>query len=168
MEEVQAQIKSLVPSFQDQPHKIRLLVAKDGRINWETSTLVDHGVTQLVKLYLAPTPIDANNPFLYHKTTNRQVYDQIRSACSRGHDTLLYNQSGEITETCIYNIIVKIKGELLTPPIACGLLPGTFRADLLERGKVKEKVLTIDMLSECEHIYVVNSVRKWREAILND
>ena len=63
-------------------------------------------------------------------------------------------------------IIVKMDGELVTPPVECGLLPGTFRAWLLDRGEVREKVLTIDALKKAEEIYVVNSVRKWQNAVI--
>lgn len=59
-----------------------------------------------------------------------------------------------------------MNGELVTPPVECGLLPGTFRAWLLDRGEVKEKVLTIDALKKAEEIYVVNSVRKWQNAVI--
>jgi para-aminobenzoate synthetase/4-amino-4-deoxychorismate lyase len=118
------------------------------------------------RLGLSPIPVDPTNPFLYHKTTNRQIYDLARSSCTECDDVLLYNCHGEITETSIGNIVVSLRGKLLTPPVTSGLLPGTFRADLLAKKQVEEKVLTIDMLGECEHIYVVNSVRKWREAVI--
>jgi branched-subunit amino acid aminotransferase/4-amino-4-deoxychorismate lyase len=31
---------------------------------------------------------------------------------------------------------------LLTPPLACGLLPGVLRAELLSQGRAREAVLT--------------------------
>jgi len=116
---------------------------------------------------LAQTPVDLSNPFLYHKTTHRELYETARAACSVGHDALLWNERGEITETSIDNIVVRIDGELVTPPVECGLLPGTFRAWLLDQGKLRERAITIEELKRSERIYVVNSVRKWREAVVD-
>jgi para-aminobenzoate synthetase/4-amino-4-deoxychorismate lyase len=62
--------------------------------------------------------------------------------------------------------VVNFHEKLLTPPVKCGLLPGTFRADLLEKGKIREEVITVEQLKSNNGIYIINSVRKWREAIL--
>jgi para-aminobenzoate synthetase/4-amino-4-deoxychorismate lyase len=117
-------------------------------------------------LKLAPTPVDSDDIFLYHKTTRRQVYEAARASRPDCDDVLLWNERGEITEASIANVVVERDGELLTPPVACGLLPGTFRAHLLDQGEVREKVIPVEMVKACERIYVVNSVRKWREATL--
>jgi para-aminobenzoate synthetase/4-amino-4-deoxychorismate lyase len=89
-----------------------------------------------------------------------------QSGCPDCDDVLLWNEQSEITETCIANVVLELDGELVTPPVRCGLLPGTFRAWLLDQGIVREKVVTIKELKGSKHIYLVNSVRKWRDAIL--
>jgi para-aminobenzoate synthetase/4-amino-4-deoxychorismate lyase len=166
IEEVQVRLDTLATSLPDRPHKIRLLVDQDGKITWEATTL--KATNQPVRLSLAANPVDATNPFLYHKTTNRQLYEQFLSTKIDCDDVLLYNDRGEITETCIGNIVVQMHGELLTPPVKCGLLPGTFRAYLLAEGKITEKTIALEDLPKCDRLYVVNSVRKWREAILDN
>ncbi|MBC6421495.1 MAG: aminodeoxychorismate synthase component I [Hormoscilla sp. SP12CHS1] len=166
LEEVKNQLDTLATSLPHEPHKVRLQVAHDGNITWEATTL--DATTEPVRLSLAASPVDATNPFLYHKTTNRQVYDRARSAGLDCDDFLLYNHRGEITETCFGNIVVQMHGELLTPPVKCGLLPGTFRAHLLARGKVREQTIALEALPKCDRIHVVNSVRKWCSAILNN
>jgi len=55
---------------------------------------------------------------------------------------------------------------LYTPPVECGLLAGTFRAKLLEQGKIKEKVLYPSDLEKAEKIFCFNSVRKMVEVEL--
>lgn len=165
IEEVKNKLDALAISLPHKPHKIRLLVAQDGKITWEAKIL--DATKQPVKLSLAASPVDATNPFLYHKTTNRQLYDRARSASLDCDNVLLYNEQGEITETCIGNIVVQMHGELLTPPVKSGLLPGTFRAHLLAEGKITEQTIALEDLPKCDRIYVVNSVRKWREAILD-
>jgi para-aminobenzoate synthetase/4-amino-4-deoxychorismate lyase len=72
-----------------------------------------------------------------------------------------------VTESCIANIVVELEGELYTPPIRCGLLPGTYRAYLLEQGKVKERVLAVEDLAQSPHVYLISSVRKQREVIVD-
>jgi para-aminobenzoate synthetase/4-amino-4-deoxychorismate lyase len=57
--------------------------------------------------------------------------------------------------------VVEIDGQLYTPPISSGLLPGTFREQLLEEGKIKERVITIAELQSAKEFFLINSVRKW-------
>ncbi|HET7145194.1 MAG TPA: aminotransferase class IV, partial [Anaerolineales bacterium] len=76
-------------------------------------------------------------------------------------DILLYNESGELTEFTIGNLVVEMGGKLVTPPISCGLLAGTFRAHLLESGKITERVIHMEELKDCKNMFLVNSVRKW-------
>ena len=108
---------------------------------------------------LAASPIDSADRFLFHKTTHRATYDRARLARPDADDVVLWNERGEITETCIANLVVEIDGALFTPPLTAGLLPGTYRAVLLARGDVKERVITLDELTRSRQIYVVNSVR---------
>ena len=65
-------------------------------------------------------------------------------------------------------ISVRIDGELVTPPLACGLLPGVFREELLENGAIRERVICRKELERAEEIFLVNSVRKWRRVQLCD
>jgi para-aminobenzoate synthetase/4-amino-4-deoxychorismate lyase len=117
---------------------------------------IDEGFPRIA---LAAAPVDRSNPFLYHKTTNRSVYEDAIAARAGFSDVLLYNDRGEVTESTIATFVVEIDGELWTPPIACGLLPGTLRAHLVDEGKVQEKVITVqEILSASQH-YLMNSVR---------
>lgn len=139
------------------PHKIRLLVSRPGAATVECSpvSFPKHPFT----VRLAKQPVDASNPFLYHKTTRREVYLQARQDFPDYEDVLLWNQKGELTESCIANLIVEIQGEWFTPPTACGLLPGIYRSHLLRQGKVTERVIHLEELKTCSRIFLINSVR---------
>jgi para-aminobenzoate synthetase/4-amino-4-deoxychorismate lyase len=50
--------------------------------------------------------------------------------------------------------------------VSCGLLGGTLRAELLANGVIRERVITVEMLTQCRQIHLVNSVRGWRPATL--
>ena len=79
---------------------------------------------------------------------------------------LLYNQRGEVTETVRGNIVVRYGDDLWTPPVLCGLLPGTYRARLLAEGKIRECAVPLEMLPKCDELIFINSVRLWRKARL--
>ena len=147
------------------PHRIRLLVSKSGVVSVTASSL-DPGMSSFSDIALAAQPVDAANPFLYHKTTCRQVYQDALKLVPGASDVLLYNQKGEITESTIANIAVDLRGRLYTPPLRCGLLPGTLRAFLLERGDIIEKLFTVEQLASCRRIFLLNAVRGMQQVRL--
>jgi para-aminobenzoate synthetase / 4-amino-4-deoxychorismate lyase len=148
----------------DGPLRVRLLLANDGRVRVESSPLEHHpGVW---RLRLAQHPVDPADEFLYHKTTNRAVYERARLPdCD---DVILWNGSGEVTETTIANLVIELETGPVTPPIVCGLLPGTLRAELLAAGEITERPVTVDQLRAASRFWPVNSVRGWCPAILID
>jgi para-aminobenzoate synthetase/4-amino-4-deoxychorismate lyase len=121
----------------------------------------------LQRVTLAQHPIDSGDVFLYHKTSRRAIYDAARAARPDWDDVILWNERGEITESCTANVVVDLDGALITPPIECGVLGGTFRAWLLDQGQLAERVITIEMLRSARRIDLINSVRKWMKADLS-
>jgi para-aminobenzoate synthetase/4-amino-4-deoxychorismate lyase len=119
-----------------------------------------------VRVGLATQPVDTGEVFLYHKTTQRQVYEAARSSRPDCDDVLLWNQRGELTESCLANLVIELDGQLITPPVACGLLAGTMRAELLATGVIREGVVPVDALARASRVILVNSVRGWREAVI--
>jgi para-aminobenzoate synthetase/4-amino-4-deoxychorismate lyase len=105
--------------------------------------------------------VSADDPLLYHKTTARETYAARRADHPGMYDVLLYNDDGLITEFCTGNVVAECDGAWLTPPRRCGLLAGTFRAELLEHGKIREQRLTLPDIRRANRIWLVNSVREW-------
>lgn len=143
-----------LPHIPVQKAKLKLTVRKDGRVKTEVSPVPNRNDVQRVSL--ATTPVNSSDRFLFHKTTHRKYSD----------DLIFYNERNEITESGIANVVVRLDGQHFTPPVSCGLLPGTFRAQLLEHGLVKERVITVDEFKTAPEIYLINSVRKWMKAEL--
>jgi branched-subunit amino acid aminotransferase/4-amino-4-deoxychorismate lyase len=144
--------------------RVRLLLGEAGTIRIEQKPLDERAGIWRVRL--AAHPIDPTDEFLYHKTTNRLVYERAhRDDCD---DVVLWNPAGEATETTIANLVVDFDGRRVTPPVACGLLPGTFRAELLSTGQVSEAVVTTEQLKAGRRLWLVNSVRGWCDATLID
>jgi para-aminobenzoate synthetase/4-amino-4-deoxychorismate lyase len=160
---VRRKLEELALSLPHDDHRVRLLVSRDGEVSLEAFLINQRENDQPVRLELAMQPVASSNPFLYHKTTHRDVYEAARRGCTRGDDVLLYNERGEITETSIANVVFRADGQLWTPPLEFGLLPGVFRARLLAEGNIRERVLSLEKLAEAEELLVINSVRGWRK-----
>ncbi|RHW38293.1 aminodeoxychorismate synthase component I [Lysinibacillus yapensis] len=137
-------------------YKVRLQLSEFGEVMMEAQPLHQPNT---VTVKLADSPIDKENLFLYHKTTNRDLYFQFQQPDV--FDVLLWNENQELTEFTNGNVVLELDGKLYTPPIKCGLLAGTFREILLKNGTIQVKVLTLRDLAACSHIWFINSVRKW-------
>ncbi|WKZ37999.1 MAG: aminodeoxychorismate synthase component I [Anaerolineales bacterium] len=139
------------------PRRVKISLDCYGKFSVEVRAV--QPATKSFRACLAENPVNSNDPFLFHKTTHREMYDH---ALVQGYDdVLLFNENDELTEFTIGNLVVEMDGELLTPPISCGLLAGTFRSHLLGANQVKEHILHADELQKCTKIYLINSVRKW-------
>ncbi|HLL83643.1 MAG TPA: aminodeoxychorismate synthase component I [Longimicrobium sp.] len=142
--------------------RVRLLLDRAGEAVVETSSL-DHTPSP-VRVAIAREPVDSRDSLLFHKTTNRAAYDTRRASRPDCDDVLVVNERGELTESTLANLVLRLDGALWTPPLASGLLPGVFRAHLLERGDIRERVLRPADLERADGIYLINSVRRWRRA----
>ena len=158
--EIQDRLDAATTGYNGIRQKVRALLDRRGRLRIEAVPFALPDISHPVRVMLAPHPVDAQNVFLYHKTTHREQYDRLRAGRPPGvDDVLFYNQQGEITETTIANIVVIIKGRQYTPPVRCGLLAGTCRQHLLDTGKMEEQVLTLDCLQTLAGFTLINAVR---------
>lgn len=147
-------------------HKLRLLLDSEGAPTVEAAALGEPSDGP-VRIAVHDEPVDSADPFLYHKTTRRDVYDAARAAHPDADDVLLVNERGEATETTIANLAIEHDGQLLTPPVTCGLLAGTLRDELLARGELVEALLPLDMVRAADRLWLLNSVRGRRSAVLD-
>jgi para-aminobenzoate synthetase/4-amino-4-deoxychorismate lyase len=147
------------------PSKVRVLVSQDGAIVCEGIDLGE-AAPGPVLMSLAPDPIDKADVFLYHKTTRRDVYERARASRPDRDAVLLWNAEGEVTEATEANIVVELDGQKITPPIECGLLAGTLRAELLDQGAIVEQRVTVAELPRATGLWLINSVRGWLPATL--
>ena len=155
---VQRDLQELASSLPQEPHKIRLLLSRNGEVKVQAVKL-DPEKPGFADLPLAASPVDPGNRFLYHKTTNREIYNQALRTRPQYQDVLLYNHRSQITESTIANIAVEKNAELLTPPVSCGLLPGVYRSLLLEQGTIREEVLSIQDVLDSPRVFLMNAVR---------
>lgn len=150
-------------------YKVRVVLSRSGKIDVTAEPILVS--KRPLRLGVSDLTVDSNDPFVYHKTTHRPVLEaaMTRARSEYGDpidDVILLNERGEVTESSTANVVIEVRGRFLTPPIRCGLLPGVQRAQLLSRGDIDEQILTPDDLRSADRIYLINSVRGWREAEL--
>jgi para-aminobenzoate synthetase/4-amino-4-deoxychorismate lyase len=148
----------------NEPGVVRLTLARDGSLSTDLRDLSP--AEERVRVALDDEPVDPSNPWLFHKTTRRQPYERRRERRPDVDDVVLVNDRGEVTESTIANLVVRLEGVWVTPPIDAGLLPGTYRTVLLREGRLIERPVTVDELRGAGELALVSSVRGWRPAVL--
>ena len=142
--------------------RVRLLLAEGGDVTVTTTPLPPADANAIMRFAVSASRIDSSDLFLFHKTTRRELYDREWHEYSErlGTDEVVYlNERGELAEGSRTTIFIERDGELLTPPLSAGLLPGTLRAELLAEGKAREAVLRLADLESADAVFLGNSVR---------
>ena len=135
-----------------QDYRLRITLSKSGELELSRQILTPLSPS-FCQAKLCLQEADLQRPFTYFKTTHRPHL-------TLGKQEIIYhNVAGELLETSIGNLVLKINGKLYTPPINLGILPGIYRQHLLETGQAEEKVLTLTDLNHAETIYACNVVR---------
>jgi para-aminobenzoate synthetase/4-amino-4-deoxychorismate lyase len=143
---------------------VRLLLAEDGAIT-VTSTAITLPTKETVwRFVISDQRLNDKDIFLYHKTTRRQFYEremERHKALSGCDEVVFLNSKGELTEGTRTTLFVELDGRLFTPALACGLLPGTLREELLDLplAAASEAIITPQDLIAADRIYLGNSVR---------
>ncbi|WP_031385683.1 aminodeoxychorismate synthase component I [Desulfonatronum thiodismutans] len=163
---VRDRLDGLSAGFGQKSQMVRLLLDKDGAVALEHLPPPSPSSVPL-RVTLATSAVDSSDIFLYHKTTHRQVYAQTLAAHPGFDDILLQNERGELTESIRANLAINLDGVLWTPPIRCGLLGGTMRAEMVERGELKERVLRPEDLRGADRVMLLNSVRGTYDVVVS-
>lgn len=144
------------------------------RVHWSLEPDMD--VTHVARL--APARVRSDDPRIGHKSlATRCLHDAMHAAAWPIDDpitratppdlriALVANERGEITEgtrACVA-LLRESNTVPVTPPLSCGLLPGTMRQHLLNAGALVEGVITTCDLREAaaagRPAYLFNSVR---------
>ncbi|MGM0896603.1 MAG: aminodeoxychorismate synthase component I [Bacillota bacterium] len=161
-----ARLESLASKHSTGLFKVRLTLERSGKI--ELAAQPASPIEQPIRCALAKSPVDSKNAFLYHKTTNRGIYEQHQKQAPDAISVLLWNEREELTEFTIGNLVAEKDGRFYTPPVSSGLLAGTYREQLIEEGRIETKVLRKAELHTFDAIWFINSVRGWMKVELDD
>jgi len=157
--EIRAALQKAAENLTNGKFKIRLLLNRDGSPQIAHTALAELSPRSLLRVTIAREPVNSRDVFLFHKTTHREVYETRKASRPDCDEVLLVNERGELTESTLANLVVRWGGNDYTPSVECGLLAGTFRAELLALGKLSERVLRPGDLRQAEAIFLINSVR---------
>ncbi|MGJ0425121.1 aminotransferase class IV [Methylocystis sp.] len=141
--------------------RVRLVVAREGTIDTSVTPIEPIPPDTIWRVAVAKRRFASADPLLRHKTTRRALYeDALAEAAQRyGADEVLFqNERDELCEAARCNLFVPQGELLLTPPLSCGLLPGTLRAALIAQGRARESILRLEDISGSE-FFLGNSVR---------
>ena len=151
--------------------KVKLTLSFQGAFSTDSHLAEVDNSGAPVRICLATQRTDSSNLSLYHKTTERALYDRYYSlARENGYDEVLFlNERGEVTEGAISNLFIRKNRYFYTPPVSCGLLNGIFRQYFLAtRPYASEKLITLPDLLFADNIYIANSVRGLRPALFTN
>jgi len=129
------------------PLRVRLALSEDGAFSCSAAPLE---ISPAIWSYaVSPCRVNSADQLLRHKSTWREFYDDERArlAASTGCDEVIFlNERGELAEGSRTNVFVRKGDQLVTPVLAAGVLDGVLRRELIDTGKCREEVLTLDDL----------------------
>lgn len=149
----------------DRISRVTLVVAREGGIEVEVVP-APKPADRPLEVEIDHVPVDPADPFLRHKTSRRESYEQASARHPSADDVILVNTRGEATETTIGNLLVEIDGRWLTPPVDCGCLPGVERGRLIEDGQIEVATVQRNDLLVASRLARVNSLRGWEPMVL--
>jgi para-aminobenzoate synthetase/4-amino-4-deoxychorismate lyase len=159
---LRCRLDALAAELPAAPSRVRIELSPRGEAAIEHSPAPQW--EEPVRLALARRRGRSDHPFWYHKTADRARYEAHDPVAVPHDQVLLVNERDELAETPIANLVVELDGALWTPQVDAGLLPGVLRGELLQNGKIRERVLTPADLDRATGLWVINSLRGWGRA----
>jgi len=112
---VKEELKILQSSLIEDRYKVKLSVSLDGQINLEKESLGE--IVAPVKIKISSKKSDPQNIFLYHKTNQRNLYEEERKKAEKDgfFEAIFFNTANQLSEGTITNIFLLKQGCLYTP-----------------------------------------------------
>jgi branched-chain amino acid aminotransferase len=95
--------------------------------------------------------------------------EMLRRVRQMGADeALLADSTGRLSEAIAANVFLVLDGELVTPSLATGCLPGVARSVLLDTGLARECDVDINAIAGVDEIFLVSSISGIRPVVSID
>ena len=148
---------ALLGAVGDAPARVRLTLDAQRKVDVTVALMPAKAAKWRVGV--AAERLSSGDAWLSVKSTNRAIYDQARDNLAAGLDEVIFqNERGEVCDGTITSVFFDMGQGLCTPPLACGLLPGVLRAEMLATGMAREAVLHAADLGRGQ-LWVGNSLR---------
>ncbi|MFT4901054.1 MAG: branched-chain amino acid aminotransferase [Lentimonas sp.] len=104
-------------------------------------------------------PINERSMLAGHKSHNyMENISLLQEARAAGYyDVLRVNTMGEIAETAIANLFLVVAGELWTPSLEAGALPGVMRSEVIAQESTHEARFGLELLQQAEAVFLTNA-----------
>lgn len=95
--------------------------------------------------------------------------EMLRLVRQMGADeALLADSTGRLSEAIAANVFLMLDGELVTPTLSTGCLPGVARAVLLDAGLARERDVDINEMQLVDEIFLASSISGIRAVVSID
>lgn len=146
-------------TFSDESHS-RIWSDREGKKTSLSIIVADRrAVPDYFKLTVSPHRINTNSPLVGIKSTNYLEHLlAYEEATDRGsHEAIRINERGEIVSACMANVFWERDGELFTPSLNTGCLPGTTREYVLENVDCEGVETGIEELGNADRIFLTSA-----------
>ncbi len=148
----------------DGAYKVRITLDQTGVFTGVASP-VERVPKKHRRLCISPFLVNPEDPFFYHKTTLRELYEsEFKRASAAGYDEVLFfNTAGMLAEGSRHNVFVRIDDNIYTPPLTSGVLNGVYRQQVMARcSGIKEQPISKADVARASALYLTNAVRGLR------
>lgn len=113
-----------------------------------------------VRLYIHPQRRDTQAVLNRVKSLNAlpAILARMDAQDQGADDALWLTHEGEIAEATAANFLALMDGQIVTPPLSAGILPGISRARLLAAGLCKERTLTEADIAQLQGAWLVTAL----------
>ncbi len=131
--------------------------------NKKTHTLITtadlRAVSKDFRLTVSPFHINSTSPLAGIKSCN---YLENILALEQAHaenfdEAIRLNERGEIVSACMANVFWIKNGQIYTPPVETGCIPGTTRSYIAENFAVAEKKARLPELIEADSVFLTSA-----------
>lgn len=100
------------------------------------------------------------SPLTYHKTLNYGdcILEKRRAKAQGIQEPVFLNTRGEIAEGAVSNVFFVKDGQIMAPPLSCGMLPGILRQYLYQNYEIHERIILPGQVPEFQEMFVTNSL----------
>lgn len=160
-EEIAFAVEALLDKTPDEFRFGRLRMSFDSSGELDLVHETYHPWVNSARLMILDSPIDENSPVMGIKTLPFTKHIECLTV-AREHgfdDGVRFNLKGEVSETAVSNLLLKVKDRWVTPSLASGCLPGITRELVLDWFDIEEVTVTKDDLARATSMYMLSSLK---------
>lgn len=160
-EEVTNWLEAHLPETAPERLALKIMVSSENKLFvFRGNPYSDDVIAKGFRLDYSPILRNETSPLVSHKSMNYgdNIIEKRRTHTLAIDEVVFLNTRGELTEGSTTNIFFVKNGQIYTPPLSCGLLPGVLRRFVMEHFSVCEKVLYPEDVPAMDECFVTNSL----------